>query len=81
MNQKQIDKRNRKRDAIIKILDGETWFEVETLLEQPSDKYHTVIQIKVEVMEWSKEYCHHVDIDVLSVYISLYDSCIIEMVY
>lgn len=48
MNQRQIDNRNKKRDAIIQILNGETWDEVETLLEQSKDhvKFYAKVKLK-----------------------------------
>ncbi len=48
MNQKRIDNRNKKRKAIINILDGETWDEVETLLEQAADHVRFYAKVKLK---------------------------------
>ena len=47
MEQKELDNRNKKRQAIIDILDGENWHEVETLLEQARSHVEFYAKVKL----------------------------------
>ena len=47
-HEKEIDNRNRKREAIIKILDGENWHEVEILLEQARSHVEFYAKVKLK---------------------------------